>query len=937
MRTNGFSLITVIICFLFCYSLDAQELPPVEIYAIDQYNGDNQNWAVSQSMDDHIFIANNKGLLEFNGESWKLYPSPKETIMRTVHVVDSLIYAGSYMEFGYWKHDNFGVLNYTSLSSELDIPVVDDEQFWNILNLDDWVLFQSLDRIILYNTKDSSYKIVNSDSSLTKVYKVDDTIYFQSINLGIYKIENGQAKLIIDDELVKNDIVVNIFKQDGELLVLTQNNGFYLYSEDTLRKWEISSNELLSEVSIYNSIRLKNNSFALGTISNGIIYLKPNGELNYQINQSTGLSNNTVLSLFEDRDHNIWLALDNGINCINTNAPFSKYDNHKGTIGTVYSSLVYNSNLYLGTNQGLFYKPLNSNIDFKFIKGTQGQVWSLIELQDTLFCAHNSGTFIITDDSATLIKDTYGTWNIRAIPNHENLLLQGTYSGLSVLEFSENEWILRNGIEGFDMSSRYFELLGSATVFVSHEYKGVFEIVLDSEFKKAVKIDKDVSVDKGINSSLLKYDGNILYTYKAGVYKYDKNTRSFSRDSLYSNIFKNQTYISGKLVVTDKTNKLWSFSEEGINYISSGQLSSKPDIETIALPSSIRNSMGGYENIAHIKDHKYLFGSSSGYILIDLEKLKERYYKISINSVNRYTVDNKKIKVDRTINGDFKNEENNIRFDFSITEYEKYSEAEYQYQLEGIYNNWSNWSANSGELFKNLPAGDYKFNVRGRIGNNISSNTASYSFSIAKPWYLTNMMLGFYVLSFVILSIVIHNIYKRYYKKQREQLLDTNRRELELNELENEQKLMQLKNEKLEQEIDSKNRELAISTMSLIKKNEFLNNIKEELKNTTKGTELKPVIKIIDKNLNNTDDWKFFQEAFNNADKDFLKKIKAKHPKLTPNDLRLCAYLRLNLSSKEIAPLLNISPRSVEVKRYRLRKKMELPHESSLTNYILEI
>ena len=80
---------------------------------------------------------------------------------------------------------------------------------------------------------------------------------------------------------------------------------------------------------------------------------------------------------------------------------------------------------------------------------------------------------------------------------------------------------------------------------------------------------------------------------------------------------------------------------------------------------------------------------------------------------------------------------------------------------------------------------------------------------------------------------------------------------------------------------------------------------------------------LINKNLNTTDDWKLFEEAFNNADKDFLKNLKQKHPELTSNDLRLCTYLRLNLSSKEIAPLLNISSRSVEVKRYRLRKKME--------------
>jgi DNA-binding CsgD family transcriptional regulator len=97
------------------------------------------------------------------------------------------------------------------------------------------------------------------------------------------------------------------------------------------------------------------------------------------------------------------------------------------------------------------------------------------------------------------------------------------------------------------------------------------------------------------------------------------------------------------------------------------------------------------------------------------------------------------------------------------------------------------------------------------------------------------------------------------------------------------------------------------------------------------------VIKVIDKHLNNQDDWKFFEEAFNNADKDFLKKVKDYHPTLTNNDLRLCAYLRLNLSSKDIAPLLNITLSSVEIKRYRLRKKMHLPKNQGLTDHLLSL
>jgi DNA-binding CsgD family transcriptional regulator len=123
----------------------------------------------------------------------------------------------------------------------------------------------------------------------------------------------------------------------------------------------------------------------------------------------------------------------------------------------------------------------------------------------------------------------------------------------------------------------------------------------------------------------------------------------------------------------------------------------------------------------------------------------------------------------------------------------------------------------------------------------------------------------------------------------------------------------------------------------MIKKNQFLSRLKKDLKNSDSMQNISSVIRVIDRNLNNTDDWKFFEEAFNNADKDFLKKVKQSHQSLTNNDLRLCAYLRLNLSSKKIAPLLNISLSSVEIKRYRLRKKMNLSRNQGLTDYLLTL
>ena len=750
MTSRGIKWV-VFTLLVFGLQLSAQELPPVEVYSTKDYQGENQNWAVCQSTDRNIYVANNKGLLEFNGESWRLYSSPQETIMRSVHVVNDLVYTGSYMEFGYWKRDIYGSLNYTSLSSQLQIPFVEDEEIWTILDLDDWILFQSLDRIIIYNPSDASFKIVDSETKLTKAFRLDETIYFQSLGLGLFKIENGEAKLILDDPVVKDNILVNLYDHQGNFLIQTQNNGFFIFDEE-VRPWIISASDLLSNVSVYSSIQLDNKGFALGTISNGLIYLKPNGDLNYQINQASGLGNNTVLSLFEDQDSNIWLALDNGINCVNTNSPFSIYNDQKGTIGTVYTSIVFEDVLYLGTNQGLFYKKVDSSDNFKFIRGTQGQVWSLDEINYQLFCSHNNGTFLVLYDTVMKITDSDGSWKVKSPDNQPKLLIEGTYNGLNVLEYRNKEWKFRNKIEGFDISSRFFEFNKADEIFVSHEYKGVFKIKVDSDLRKVLKIENETSVSKGLNSSLLKYNGDILYTYKDGIFRYD--TDKFVKDSLYSVVFNEATYTSGKLVHVEQTNKLWTFSSNGISYIASGKLSNEPMIENISLPSAIRNNMGGYENISYIDKQRYLFGSSSGYLIIDLDKLNHNSYSIAINSIKNTTENNDETLIELNSEGEFKNQDNDFQISYSVLEFDKYIEAEYQYQLEGIYDTWSNWSTRAQEQFKNLPHGDYTFKVRARIGDSISANVATYSFSIAKPWYITNVMLMLYTILGIIIIFV---------------------------------------------------------------------------------------------------------------------------------------------------------------------------------------
>ncbi|MEW4922321.1 LuxR C-terminal-related transcriptional regulator [Algibacter sp. 2305UL17-15] len=931
--------ISLLLLFSFSFILKAQERPPINIFYSNDYGGESQNWSVSQSEKRNIYVANNKGLLEYNGAKWNLYESPNQTIIRSVKVKDSLIYTGSYRDFGYWKRNNYGVLNYTSLSKELGIEFLEDEEFWNIMFLDKSILFQSLDRILIYNTSTKGYSTIGSETKISRLFKISSNFYFQSLNKGLYKIENGKALLVSDHDILKSNVIVNIFNHNNATLILTQDKGFYNLKDNTIIPWNIPANKTLADVSVFSCIQLKDKSYMLGTISNGIIHLETTGKINYQIAQANGLSNNTVLAIHEDLDNNIWLGLDNGINCINMNSPCTIYFDSTGRIGSVYTSKVYNDMLYLGTNQGLFCKPLKNNGDFQFVEGTQGQVWFLDVIDKVLFCGHNSGTFTIKDKKANKIANVQGTWQIKPIKEHDNLLIQGNYDGLNILHKNNGQWQLRNKIKGFDISSRYFEFLNTEEIYVNHEYKGVFKLKLNTNFTEVLTFSRDTLVVKGLNSSLIKYDGNLLYTIRKGVFNYDTLDNKFKKDTLLSQLIEKANFTSGKLVSDNSTNKLWSFSSRGINYLTTSKLSGEKKVNAIPFPEEIRKDVVDYESITQLKEQKFLLGSTSGYIVVDLDKIVNHEHEININqiSVSRLKNNDSIRLVDITTRAEFKNKENNIKFSYSISEFFKTQKPEYQYKLEGIYDTWSDWTSNGDVLFENLPYGNYKFVVKGRVGNQETSNTAFYTFNIDRPWMLSNIAIAAYVIGLLLFSLLMHNIYKGYYKKQRERLMLKTTREFELKELENKQQLMRFKNEKLREDIDNKNRELGISTMNLIKKNEFLSSIKKELETIDDSRNIKNVIKIIDRNLNNNDDWNLFQEAFNNADKDFLKKIKQIHPALTANDLRLCAYLRLNLSSKEIAPLLNISPRSVEVKRYRLRKKMELPHESNLSDYILEI
>lgn len=925
---------------IFCYIViffgfvRAQELPPLKSFYPQTYKGGDQNWDLTQDDNKIIYVANNKGLLTFNGSQWELFPTPNESIIRTVLAVGNRIYSGHYNDFGYWERDELGNMTYSSLMKRFNLTPLEDEEFWGIETMGDWMVFQSLDRIYVINEATKRVNIIESESTLTELVVVEDNIVFQKIGQGIYRIVNGKQLLMTDDPLLVNEILVDVFKKGSLWYFTTQEGGIFEYDGVMVKKSNQVLESELALKSIYSACHLRDNSYAVGTISDGLLLFNEKGELIYEFNQSNGLSNNTVLSVFEDIDGNIWLAMDNGISLINKGSNIKVYYDQEGALGTVYTSALYNGQLFLGTNQGLFVKSRSN--EFKLLSGTEGQVWNLAEVSGQLFCGHDKGTFVINrDNEATLISNIKGTWSIKQIPGYDDLLIQGTYNGLYILQQNNGDWGLRNKVEGFDTSARYFEFLDKNRLVVSHEYKGLYYLDIDKNYHKIHKITEG-RFKEAVNSSLVNFRNGIYYASQDGIFKYFDDENRFMLDSTVNQLTEYSKYVSGKLVKTNN-DMLWYASDQGISYLRPDNLTGDLKITHLALPLSMRSTKSGYENVMHLKGQKYVLGTTEGYIVLDISKNKSQIPQVMISAIESSQPDGNSTAVNFKTSKSFKIADNSFKFYFYAPSYDTFLAPEFRYKLLGYYDQWSSWTSSSSIQYENLPFGEYQFEVQSKVGNLVSEDIASYKFRIEKPWYVSHLALLAYCILLVFIGFGIHKVYQGYYRRQRQRLLNAKEKELAIKELENQKQLIQFKNENLQLDIENKSRELGLSTMNLIQKNEVLNDIKNQLNKVGSLKEVKEVVRLINRQLNTTADWKVFEEAFNNADKEFLKSVKAKHPNLTSNDLRLCAYLRLNLSSKEIAPLLNISHKSVEVKRYRLRKKMDLNHDVNLTDYILQI
>ncbi len=938
--------------------------PLVHNYSRKSSNAGTQNWDIIQHQNNWMYFANNSGLLEFDGYDWSIYPIANYTNVRSLcyDAGNERIYAGAFNEFGYYSRNERGILGYHSLVDKL--PSIDKpfNEIWSIHQTNDALYFQGDKEIFRY--KSDQIKRFDFSNKINCSAMVHQMLLISDLTDGVSVLNGDLFISLPGSDILKGKKVCAILPfGEKEILFITDFHGMFIFDGQNTTVFQTDIDPFLIENQVFCAT-IKGSKLAIGTVRNGLVVKDLQTNSTIYANVNSGLQNNTILSLAFDFQNNLWLGLDKGIDYVMINLPIYDLFGNNMQFGAGYTSVIQNNLLYLGTNQGLYLTsyPIVTSPDpfnIRLVDHISGQVWQLTDIDNTIFCGTDRGLFMVNENRAEQIPEVTGTWKVKVLESHPGYILGSSYKGFFILKKENNRWKFSHMIKGFSDSGGMFEEDKNGDIWFCHWIKGVSKLTLN-EAADSVSVET-FDTSKGFytnrNIVLFKIDNEIVFSSDGGFYEYDESKDSIIHTTKIESIFGNLPH---SVHLSQMPNgDIWCVSN---NSLSVAFL--QPD-KTFKMNntsfSSLKNRLIiGFEDFNFVNDSSIILSTEDGFSWLDVQKAKtdadlQNPFKLSIcniyitgerdSLVGGYYLQQKTIP-----EFDYKN--NSIRFEFVAPEYRDDQSITYSYKLENYDSDWSSYSFSNTKEYTKLPKGSYVFKVRAQNALESEIVETSYHFVILPPWYESGPALAVYAILIMFLFFQLVVFIKKRSEKAAQKMKIQKEKEMQEQEerfnedtKKKEKEIVALKNQRLQYELRHKSQELASSTMNLIRKNEILLEINkdiEKIASEIKGPDESSGIKKkltkmqndIKQNIERDDNWKKFAENFDMIYENFLKRLGEQFPSLTVSDKKLCAYLKMGLSSKDIAPLLNMSFRSVEMSRYRLRKKLDLYRDMNLSDFL---
>ncbi len=916
--------------------------PIVRNYSVSDYNAGIQNWAIAQDERGVMYFGNNSGLLEFDGSAWRLYELPTKGIVRAIYISeDGRIYVGSYEEFGYFVRTPYDTLEYHSLKNKVKDFAFHNDEIWDIACVQGEIVFQSFGSLFFYNG--NSVEGIRMKNLPLNLFQVGNTFYSQRINGGLYVFAGREMKELIPRKAFGDSDVLAGLPYDDAVLMFTRNQGGFLYRDGRVEKWETECDDIFKKHTINRAVMTKDSCYVVGTISDGIYALDKKGKLIWKVNTDNKLQNNTVLKLYCDDDNNIWTALDEGIAYIHNNSLIYYYEPPFRKIGMVYDVLVRENEAYIASNQGLYWLKDGKA---ELVPGLEEQAWFVDEWGKQIFCGHNKGTFLISGLKSKQVADAKGGMCMEKIElKEQSFLLEGTYALLNLYtETASGEYYFTRSLRGFSHMIRHIEVDHQGNIWAKHLRNGLYRFRIDPDMKLVKDVRKYESLGEveGGSFTLFKINGRVVFSNGEYFYTYEDMTDSIVPYETMNEQLAELREI--KTVSRASGDRYWFVGDRTV-YLVKCAINTF-DIE-LRIPYSLFDGLAVEErgSVAYDKrnNHSYLcLNNAIARIETDSSSLYKSRVKRSLwisgmRAIDEFSGERKTLVAQPGVR--VESEFNTVSFTLCYPVYSDYT-YKVRYKLDGYSEQWVPSGRSLQKMYARLPYGNYIFQAEIYNTDRVLASV-ELPFEILSPWYLSYWAVGSYILAGLCLLALLQYLVYRFVKKKKDRVIERQRVAHQAELERQEKKIVELEKEQLEADLRFKSKELSSVVMTNIAHQEFLNSLKEEIQRQKLSGQygrknLDKLLTLVNSNIvSDKENWTMFQANFDRIHENFFRNLKLQYTDLTSGDLRFCALLRLNMPTKEISKLLNISTRGVDAARYRLRKKFNLLPEESLTDFLI--
>ncbi|MCE7921602.1 MAG: hypothetical protein DYG98_00940 [Haliscomenobacteraceae bacterium CHB4] len=884
-------------------ALHAQKIPDkgvpwIDNYTTEQYNNHGKIWDIASAGNGIVYMAGDAGLLEYDGQIWNQFKGSKGCTRSLLVVNDSLIYSGSDLDFGVWNKNEYDQWAYTSLYPFGKDPNEENEEFWDVYRMKDYAVFISFTNVYIYRNKQITK--IPAPTRFAGSFQGKDKIYLADEKNGLYVFNGMTLKRLFNYPSEMPFKISGVFETPNGLIIAAKDGGLFLFNSEKVSSLTNAVSGYLKKDQVFCAAQINDAYYAFGTILNGLYITDLNGHIIQHINRKKGLLNNTILSVHYASNGLLWLGMDYGIAAIHLHSGFTYFIDYQGDYGSAKSALLSGDQFYLGTNQGLYHaqwQDLNNKVNsqpFALVKGSEGQVWALGEVNGTILCGHDKGLFAVSGNTLRRIYGEPGVWTF--IPYKDKYLLTGNYNGVSVFKMEGGRYAFLKKLELILGSCNQLLNERDNILWVNIPNFGLIRFELDDDLCPQNRIIFPATSFTGHAPHLLKDEKGITLLTDTYRYRYDPGEKQFIQQS---------------------ANRA---------------------------PKNVAGLPDGIYMPAPLGPNFHFYPIYNGFALVNTSVTPPRKSHDLLLLVRKIEAFNNHTRQLLSRNASIPYSLNNLSIRYAVP---NQNQVMYQYQLVDFSKQWSDWTTHTSVDFLNLAEGDYTLKIRAKVNGELSGGITDVAFRIAPPWYRTYFAYAAYVVLTILLYLLIRAWQNFRLREQKKILLEQEQNALHRQAEKYRQEALISQQQELEQELNFLKQQLKHKSVELAKqarenenKNRLLSHLKEKIEEvrhdpaTSKlnWAEMKRLLEL----YLETDD-KAFEIQIDDLHQEFFQKLREQFPDLSLYDLRLCAYLKIGLNSKEISEIQKVLPSSINVSRSRLRKKLNLQHDQDLYGYLNQL